>query len=184
MTRNRSVPIGRNRKSIEATMNRSPRDIIEDDLDWVLALNHLHEVELSPLSRGGLSELVANAAYCRVVDNRAAYLIAFDQDGDYHSPNFLWFKDRLRRFIYVDRVTVSEQNRGRGLARLLYEDLFQFASRDGHDVIVCEVNSEPPNPASDAFHLTMAFTEMGNARLEDRGKTVRYLRRDLTGLGT
>jgi predicted GNAT superfamily acetyltransferase len=161
-------------------MNRSPRDIIEDDFDWVLALNRIHEVELSPLSDDGLRELVAKAAYSRAVDNRAAFLIAFDQNADYHSPNFLWFKDRLRRFIYVDRVTVSEQFRGRGLARLLYEDLFRFASGRGHDAIVCEVNSEPPNPASDAFHLTMAFTEMGNARLEDRGKTVRYLRRDLT----
>ncbi len=165
-------------------MSRNPRDIIEDDLDWVLALNRIHEVELSPLSHGGLSELVANAAYCRVVDSRAAYLIAFDQNANYHSPNFLWFKDRIRCFIYVDRVAVSEQDRGRGLARLLYEDLFQFASRDGHDVIVCEVNSEPPNPASDAFHRTMEFTEMGGARLGDRDKTVRYLRRDLTDLGT
>jgi hypothetical protein len=164
-------------------VNRNPRDIIEDDLDWVLALNRVHEVELSPLSNGGLSELVSNAAYCRVVDNRAAYLIAFDQNGDYRSPNFLWFKDRLRRFVYVDRVAVSEQDRGRGLARLLYEDLFRFASRDGHDTVVCEVNSEPPNPASDAFHRAMAFTEMGDAHLEDRGKTVRYLRRDLTDLG-
>ena len=103
-------------------MNSQPRNIIETDLDWVLALNRTHEVELSPLSGSGLSRLVAEAAYCRVVDDRAAYLIAFDQDADYDSPNFLWFKDRLDQFVYVDRIAVSDRYRGRGLARLLYED--------------------------------------------------------------
>ena len=160
-------------------MNSHPRDIAHTDLEWVLALNRRHEVELSTLSRDGLSGLVEEAAYCRVVDDRAAYLIAFDQDADYHSPNFLWFRDRLSRFIYVDRIAVSEQHRGRGLARLLYEEIFTYGAESGHEVIVCEVNSDPPNPASDAFHRAMAFTEMGDAQLDDRGKTVRYLRRAL-----
>ena len=161
-------------------MNSNPRKIIETDLDWVLALNRVHEVELAPLSRSGLTELVAKAAYACVVDESAAYLIAFDQDADYDSPNFLWFRDRFSRFIYVDRIAVSERHRGRGLARILYEDLFRHAVRDNHEVIVCEVNSDPPNPASDAFHQAMDFTEMGGAHLQDRGKTVRYLRRALT----
>ena len=160
-------------------MNSHPRDIADTDLEWVLALNRRHEVELSPLSRDSLSGLVEEAAYCRVVDDRAAYLIAFDQDADYDSPNFLWFRGRLDRFVYVDRIAVDESHRGRGLARLLYEDLFRFASNDGHDVVVCEVNSDPPNPASDAFHQALAFTEIGGAHLEDRGKTVRYLCRAL-----
>ena len=136
------------------------------------------------LSRAGPSALLAKAAYARVIGERAAYLIAFDQDADYDSPNFRWFRHRLSRFIYVDRIAVSHAHRGRGLARILYEDLFRHGLRDNHEVIVCEVNSEPPNPASDAFHQAMDFTEMGAARLEDRGKTVRYLRRDLTDVET
>jgi predicted GNAT superfamily acetyltransferase len=161
-------------------MTNGPRPIIATDLDWVLALNRLHEIELSPLSDAGLSALVASAVYSRVVDDQAAYLIAFDQDADYDSPNFLWFRERLSRFIYVDRVVVSDRHRGHGLARLLYEDLFTFGAGSDHEVIVCEVNSDPPNPASDAFHRAMNFTEIGDAHLEDRGKTVRYLRRALT----
>jgi predicted GNAT superfamily acetyltransferase len=161
-------------------MNNNPRPIIATDLDWVLALNRLHEIELSSLTDAGLSALVAGAIYSRVLDDQAAYLIAFDQDADYDSPNFLWFRDRLRRFIYVDRIAVSDRHRGRGLARCLYEDLFAFGAGSGHEVIVCEVNSDPPNPASDAFHQALGFTEIGDAHLEDRGKTVRYLRRALT----
>lgn len=165
-------------------MNSKPRPIIEADLDWVLALNRIHEVELSPLSRAALTALVAKAAYARAVDENAAYLIAFDQDADYDSPNFLWFRERLSRFIYVDRIAVRHAHRGRGLARILYEDLFRHGLRDNHRVIVCEVNSEPPNPASDAFHQAMNFTEMGAAHLQDRDKTVRYLRRALTDVET
>ena len=161
-------------------MNSKPRPIIETDFDWVFALNRIHQVELSPLSRAGLRELVAKATYSRVMDDRAAFLIAFDRDAEYGSPNFLWFKDRLAGFVYVDRIAVSHAHRGRGCARILYEDLFRHAVRDNHEAIVCEVNSDPPNPASDAFHRAMDFTEMGGARLKDRGKTVRYLRRALT----
>jgi predicted GNAT superfamily acetyltransferase len=45
--------------------------------------------------------------------------------------------------------------------------------------VVCEVNSEPPNPASDAFHAAMGFTEVGRATIHQGRKTVRYLTREL-----
>jgi predicted GNAT superfamily acetyltransferase len=41
---------------------------------------------------------------------------------------------------------------------------------------VCEVNAEPPNPASDAFHAAMGFAEVGSATLGG-GKQVRYFER-------
>jgi predicted GNAT superfamily acetyltransferase len=41
------------------------------------------------------------------------------------------------------------------------------------------VNYEPPNPASEAFHTRLGFVEVGRATLPDRGKSVRYLKRDL-----
>lgn len=122
---------------------------------------------------------MAAAAHVRVIDDRAAFLVAFDQDGAYDSPNFLWFRDRLARFVYVDRIAVDAVHRGRGFARLLYEDLFVRARALGHDTVVCEVNAEPANPASDAFHAALGFTVIGNAALAGRGKTVRYLRKAL-----
>jgi predicted GNAT superfamily acetyltransferase len=42
-------------------------------------------------------------------------------------------------------------------------------------VVCCEVNSDPPNPLSDAFHAALGFREVGRAFLPDRGKSVRYL---------
>jgi len=69
--------------------------------------------------------------------------------------------------------------RKQGLANRLYEDLFRTAREAGHDRIVCEVNSDPPNPASDAFHAALGFEEVGNASIHGGTKTVRYLSRSL-----
>lgn len=149
-----------------------------EDLAWVLPLNRAHETELSPLTEAGLGDLIASAAYARQAD-RGAFLIAFDEGAAYESPNFLWHRERFDRFLYVDRIAVAPTHRRRGLAAKLYEDLFAFAAESGSPRVVCEVNSDPPNPASDAFHERMGFVEVGVAFLADRGKTVRYFSREL-----
>jgi hypothetical protein len=40
---------------------------------------------------------------------------------------------------------------------------------------VCEVNSDPPNPPSDALHASLGFKEVGSAAIHGGAKTVRYL---------
>ena len=67
------------------------------------------------------------------------------------------------------------------VARRLYDDLFQHAVRAGHDRIVCEVNENPPNQASDAFHAALSFVEIGTASVYDGSRTVRYLSHTLSG---
>lgn len=147
--------------------------------DALLALNNEHAQELSWLTSERLTHLVRQAFFARRIDHADAFLFAFDQAADYDSPNFLWFRDRYPRFVYVDRIVVAASARGRGLARLLYRELFEQASRAGHIQIVCEVNSEPPNPASDAFHAALGFVEVGSAAIHGGAKTVRYLLRRL-----
>ena len=95
----------------------------------------------------------------------------------------LWFRDRYRRFVYIDRIAVAASARGRGLARLLYCELFDQAHRRGHLQVACGVNLAPPNPASDAFHAALGFVEVGRARIHGGSKTVRYLRRTLEVTG-
>ena len=140
----------------------------------LLELNNAHAVELSLLDAAGLERLVAEAFAARRIGLADALLIAFDQDADYDSPNFLWFRERYERFVYVDRVVTAAAARGRGLAGRLYGDLVEQARAAGHQLIVCEVNSDPPNPASDAFHRRFGFELVGEARLAN-GKTVSYL---------
>jgi hypothetical protein len=68
-----------------------------------------------------------------------------------------------------------------GRARRLYADLMASARSAGHQVLVCEVNSEPPNPASDAFHSALGFEPIGSAVLTGGAKSVRYLALRLDG---
>jgi predicted GNAT superfamily acetyltransferase len=143
----------------------------------VLALNNAHAQELSWLEMRSLRALLDQAFFVGVIGEADAFLLALDQTASYDSPNYAWLKGRYPRFVYVDRIAVAAHARGRGLARTLYEDLFARAKSAGHDLIVCEVNAVPPNPGSDAFHAALGFTEVGQAVLPERGKTVRYLAR-------
>ena len=145
----------------------------------ILALNNAHAVELSWLTAERLHELLGRAFHARQVGAVEAFLLAFDQDADYDSPNFLWFRARYLRFVYVDRVVVAPAARGKGHARGLYGALFEHARAAGHDRIVCEVNADPPNPASDAFHAAIGFAPVGEAAIHGGSKTVRYLARSL-----
>ncbi|MEL6477511.1 MAG: GNAT family N-acetyltransferase [Pseudomonadota bacterium] len=156
------------------------RAMTDADLDWVLALNRVHEAELSPLDRARLADLSHGAFSATVAEPQAGFLITFDQDADYDSPNFLWQRARYPRFVYVDRIAIDAAHRRKGLAEALYADLFTRARAAGHEVICCEVNSDPPNPASDRFHARLGFEVVGERHLDDRGKTVRYYARPLT----
>ena len=141
----------------------------------LLALNNAHAQELSWLEAKRLEYLIGEAFLARRIGRLDAFLLAFDQDARYDSPNFIWFRDRYPRFVYVDRIVVASSARGRGCARRLYHDLFEYAARAGHDRIVCEVNKTPPNPASDAFHAALGFVEVGTAIVHGGSRTVRYL---------
>lgn len=147
------------------------------DEDAVLKFNNEHAAELVLTDAPRLQYLLSRAFYARRIGNVDAFLIAFDERADYDSTNFLWFRERYPRFAYVDRIAVARSARGRGLARQLYDDMFAIARAEGHTVAVCEVNAEPPNPRSDAFHAALGFREVGMGGYRDR--IVRYYARPL-----
>lgn len=146
----------------------------------VLALNNDHADMTSELDAARLSGLLEAAFLARATPDGVAFVITFDEGADYNSPNFIWFRDRLPRFVYVDRIVVSPAARGRGLARALYGEVFATAVASGRDRVVCEVNRVPPNPGSDAFHASLGFAEAGRGSPAP-GKEVRYLECVLRG---
>jgi predicted GNAT superfamily acetyltransferase len=145
------------------------------DLPPVLSLNKAHAKETSALDEDSLAALLGMAFYARGIDRGAtAFLIALDHNAAYENPNFAWFNASRQPFVYIDRVVVAESARGRGIAKLLYMDLFVAAKRAGHNRVVCEVNIDPPNPASNAFHVAMGFNEVGEAIIHNGTRIVRY----------
>jgi hypothetical protein len=143
----------------------------------MLALNQAHIAETSSLDPAGMQALIDQAFFLATCDagGAEAFLIAVDQDADYHSPNFLWFRERYARFVYIDRIIVAASQRQRGWGRRFYAGLFEVVERAGHTIVACEVNSDPPNPASDAFHRALGFEQVGSAVIAGGAKTVSYL---------
>jgi len=155
-------------------------DLSSLDANSVLLLNNRNAEETSVLDDSSLKMLFDMAFYARGIDSGGtAFLIALEHSAAYVNPNFMWFKTARRSFVYIDRILVSISARGQGIARVLYEDLFAAAKRGGHDRVVCEVNIEPPNPVSEAFHLAMGFEAIGQATIHNGLKTVRYFEKIL-----
>ncbi|MFE0014426.1 GNAT family N-acetyltransferase [Mesorhizobium sp. NPDC059054] len=145
----------------------------------VLVLNNENAAELSWLEPEELSALIGTSFSASRIGDLEAFLLTFDQTAAYDSPNFLWFRGRYPRFVYVDRIVVAASARGRGHARRLYEDLFARAAAAGHDIVTCEVNLDPPNPTSDAFHAALGFRAVGEAVIHGGKKAVRYYAKQL-----
>ena len=141
--------------------------------DALLALNNQFATELSPLDPAKARHLVRHAFMARAIGDEAM-LLAFDQNAPYDNPNFRWFQERFDRFVYIDRVVVTPVRQGWGWAGHLYESLFARAREKAHVRVACEVNLDPPNLRSEAFHTGLGFEPVGQAILPDAPKTVRY----------
>lgn len=141
-------------------------DILRLNTEWVHFTSHLDEA--------ALAKLHAMSPYHRVAVSGGrvvAFLLALREAGDYDSPNYRWFADR-GAFLYVDRVIVDGAVQGRGVARMLYDDLIEFAKASGIDRVVCELDVEPPNEASARFHDAYGFVEVGTQRVANGTKRV------------
>lgn len=141
----------------------------------LLHLNNASARETSLLTAQRFSQLIDAASIALFVPPSAALLLAFAHRDDYDGTHFGWFRRRMDRFIYVDRIVVGAAWRRYGLARMLYREVFQQAAQRDLGRVVCEVNVEPPNPTSDAFHSSLGFEEVGRATIDGGAKTVRYL---------
>ena len=131
------------------------------DLDDVLALNERHVELTSPLSRERLVQLVGWADRACVVDVGGAFagfVLTFATGSAYDGENFGWFAARHQDLAYLDRVVVHEDFRRRGLASRVYDEL---ESTCGRPVMTLEVNLDPPNEPSLAFHRGRGYAEVG-----------------------
>jgi predicted GNAT superfamily acetyltransferase len=152
------------------------RDAARSDWPAILSLNEAFVHFLSPMDEALLAKFANAASYLRVIVEGgviAAFLLAFRKGDDYAGTNFAWFSARYDDFLYVDRVVVAPEFRGKKLADIFYDDLEAFARARGVSLITCEVNAEPPNPVSMRFHERRGFREVG--QVPYAGKTVAML---------
>lgn len=151
------------------------RDATPADFDRILQINQASVHFLSPLTPQRLAWLHAMAASHRVVEDTGrveAFLLTFREGAAYDSPNYRWFAQHYSRFLYVDRIVVAPGSQGRGLAPLLYDDLWAIARECGAPCITLEIDSDPPNPVSARFHARYGFVEVGSQRVAGGMKQV------------
>jgi uncharacterized protein len=144
-----------------------------DDTDLFIqatALNQANVPEVGPVDEAKMTSLVA-MSWCSlaVVDTGtetgtgsqrlAGFCIVLEPDAPYTSMNYRWFAERYEDFVYLDRVAVHHAYRRRGVATMLYGEVERRAA--GRSWFTLEVNVNPPNPPSLAFHHQMGFAEVG-----------------------
>lgn len=135
------------------------RPLEERDLPAVLALNHLEVEKLAPMDEARLREIHGWADRFDVVEldgDFVGFVITVPPGTDYDSDNYRWYAERYGdRYYYLDRVVMSEKARGRGLGTQVYDALEQRAASYGR--LALEVNIDPPNEISLAFHSARGF---------------------------
>lgn len=156
-------------------------DITESALAAVLAMNEAELPRLGPADRDKLLWFAKHARRFRVAldgGQPVGFLIGLLPGLDYASPNYRWFEDRYAAFGYVDRVAVHPDWRGRGIGGRLYAD-FEAALPASVPYMACEVNIDPPNPASLRFHERMGFRTVGTQYVDGGRKQVALMIRTL-----
>ena len=110
------------------------------------------------------------------LDGLAGLLVAFEPGTTYTSTNYQWFDDRSDDFIYVDRIVVAPAAKGQGIGRAFYQRLAAAYVGSARQM-TCEVNLDPPNESSMAFHRRMGFVQVGTKL--DGSKTVSLMAKEL-----
>ena len=139
------------------------RPLEEGDVAAVLTLNELEVEKLAPMDEAQLWEIHALADRFDVVELDGAFVgfvVTVRPGSDYWSDNYQWYADRYGEdFYYLDRVVMHEEARGRGLGSQVYDALEQRAA--AYRRLALEVNVDPPNEGSLAFHRGRGYEPVG-----------------------
>ena len=157
------------------------RNVVAGDAEALLALNNQAVPAVNGHDAESFSELLAMANRSWVVDDGGrigGMLVVFTPGAEYESLNYRRLSRRYDDFAYVDRIVIAPTHRRLGLAGQLYDRLADHAAGLGHRRLLCEVNVEPPNPQSIAFHEASGWRAIEDHQ-HAPGKIVRFFERRL-----
>jgi len=141
------------------------RSIEPADVDPILMINEANVPEVGSVDPDRMAFIVGESPIALVAEIDAAvvgFCLVLSHDSTYDSVNYRWFTQRYDEFMYLDRVAVDASCRGRGVGRSLYAEVDRrMALIDGADHLALEVNVDPPNEGSLAFHARLGFVEVG-----------------------
>ncbi len=150
------------------------REYAAEDAAAVLRMNAESVAVLSPLNKDRLRLLAGMCSLHLVAVGPAGvigFILGFTDGTAYDSVNYRWFAFRLKRFLYIDRMVVGPSFRECGVGRAFHAAAEQYAEATGLAWIVGEIDLDPPNPKSLAYHERLGFIEVGRQTLPS-GKVV------------
>jgi predicted GNAT superfamily acetyltransferase len=103
------------------------------------------------------------------------FVVTLGDGADYDSENYQFFSARGVDSRYIDRIVIADSERGTGLGAALYRLVFAVARAEGRAEVTCEVNLDPPNPGSLAFHERLGFASVGTQATKGGAVTVTLL---------
>lgn len=159
------------------------RPLAGADHPALLRLNAANWPAVYPLGADLLAGLCGFGGHHLVAVDAAGavlgYVLTFSSASAYDDTEIRELRGRLTEpFLYICQVVVAPEHRGRGMARAFYDAAAVAARREGLRFLACDVNTDPPNPGSAAFHRQLGFTEIGRGTASN-GFAVAFLARRL-----
>ena len=142
----------------------SIRSIEPEDLARILEINQANVPEVGSVDAGRMTYLVTESPIALAVELDGAvvgFCLVMRSNSDYDSVNYRWFTERYDDFMYLDRVAFAADAQGRGLGTLLYAEVDRLMVDGDESQLALEVNVDPPNESSLAFHTRRGFIEVG-----------------------
>ena len=141
------------------------RPIEPVDLDRILEINEANVPEVGGVDPDRMAYLVEQSPIALAVELEsviAGFCLVLAPDSAYDSVNYRWFTERYDDFMYLDRVAFVATAQGRGLGTKLYAEVDRLmVERGTGSHLALEVNVDPPNEPSLAFHSRRGFVEVG-----------------------
>ncbi len=154
------------------------RPLVAADADALAPLNDAAAPAVPITAPADLARLLdlAGLALGLERDGRlVGFVIAMPPGAAYDSENYRYFESRGVDHLYVDRIVIAADERGTGLGAVLYAAVFSAARQQGRLEVTCEVNLDPPNPGSLAFHERLGFRSVGTQATKGGAVTVSLL---------
>lgn len=151
------------------------RNLTPTDLALAHAWNQANTPHVNSLDFAAFSNVYGMSSHRYLIEyngSPAGFSWLMYPESLYESVNFRYFKDRFTNFLYLDRIVIAEEFRGKALATKLYKHIF---ATHAPIPICCEVNSRPPNVASTELHKKLGFRLVGEQSTDKGKKRVQLL---------
>lgn len=152
------------------------RTLTPTDLERVLEINQANVPEVGSVDMDRMQYIVDESEIALVAEvgsgdavaesQIAGFCLVLGQGSTYESVNYAWCMERYTDALYLDRVAFDAAFQGRGLGTALYAEVDRLivdrrAGGAAINRLTLEVNVDPPNEQSLAFHARRGFTEAG-----------------------